>query len=249
MEANRVELTMTQIKWACENGNDWKVWLKKSSEIPEDKLWTEDAAEWRLSDMEDHLHTWRDYLVELITWIEIGIGMYGENADVGLDKLLEEARQGLKINGSLQEEMEAMMAEQGWEVRNVEERDGEAWSEELEEGVGMINNGPKKKVKEQLGVEEEEGEVVNGPVSKKQRLTDVDERREEEQTLQIESGNEVEFGGGRRLRVGKDYSGGDRLMEGDECRGEEETLQFESWNEDEFGRGIENMQILNIKDL
>ena len=38
-------------------------------------------------------------------------------------------------------------------------------------------------------------------------------------------------------------------MEMDECRGEEETLQFESWNEDEFGRGIENMQILNIKDL
>ena len=121
MEANRVELTMTQIKWACENGNDWKVWLKKSSEIPEDKLWTEDAAEWRLSDMED-LHTCRDYLVELITWIERGIGMFGENDNEGLDKLLEEACQGLKINGSLQEEMEAMMAEQGGEVRNVEER-------------------------------------------------------------------------------------------------------------------------------
>ena len=107
MEANRVELTMTQIKWACENGNDWKVWLKKSSEIPEDKLWTEDAAEWRLSDMEDHLHTWRDYLVELITWIERGIGMYGENDDDhSIDKLLEEVCQGLKIIGSLQEEME-----------------------------------------------------------------------------------------------------------------------------------------------
>ena len=113
----------------------------------------------------------------------------------------------------------------------------EAWSEELEEGVGMINYGPKKKEKEQLGVEEEEGEVVNGPVSKKQRLTDVDERREEEQTLQIESGNEVELGGGRQLRVEEDYSGGDRLMEGEEIRVEEEKLQLESWNEDEFGRG------------
>ena len=223
MEANRVELTMTQIKWACENENDWEDWIKKSPDIPEDKL----------GDME-FLHTCRDYLVELITWIERGIGMHGENDNEGLDKLLEEARQK-KI--CLQEEMEAMMAEQGGEVRNVEERDGEAWSEELEEGVGMINNGPKKKEKEQLGVEEEEGEVVNGPVSKKQRLTDVDERREEEQTLQIESGNEVELGGGRQLRVEEDYSGGDRLMEMDECRGEEETLQFESWNEDEFGRG------------
>ena len=97
--------------------------------------------------------------------------MYGENDDDhSIDKLLEEVCQGLKIIGSLQEEMEAMMAEQGWEVRNVEERDGDAWSEELEEGVGMINNGPKKKEKEQLGVEEEDGEVVNGPVSKKQRL-------------------------------------------------------------------------------
>ena len=104
-----------------------------------------------MSDME-FLHTCHDYLVELITWIERGIGMHGENDNEGLDKLLEEARQGLKINGSLQEEMEAMMAEQGGEVRNVEERDGEAWSEELEEGVGLINNGPKKKEKEQLGV-------------------------------------------------------------------------------------------------
>ena len=75
--------------------------------------------------MEDHLHTWRDYLVELITWIERGIGMYGENDDDhSINKLLEEARQGLKINRSLQEEMEATMAEQGGEVRNVEERDG-----------------------------------------------------------------------------------------------------------------------------
>ena len=134
MEANRVELTMTQIKWACENENDWEDWLKKSPEIPEDKLRTEDAAEWRLSDMEDNLHTCRDYLVELITWIERGIGMYGDDMydKEGLDKLLEEARQELKINRSLQEEMEATMAEQGGEVRNVEERDGEAWSEELE---------------------------------------------------------------------------------------------------------------------
>ena len=170
--------------------------------------------------------------------------MYGENEDVGLDKLLEEARQGLKINGSLQEEMEAMMAEQGGEVRNVEERDGEAWSEELEEGVGMINYGPKKKEKEQLGVEEEEREVVNGPVSKKKRLTDVDERREEEQTLQIESGNEIEFGGGRRLRVEKDYSGGDRLMEGEEIRGEEEKLQLD--RDDVSKQKIETNQLTQV---
>ena len=55
--------------------------------------------------------------------------------------------------------------------------------------------------------------------------------------MQIESGNEVEFGGGRRPRVEEDYSGGDRLMEGDECRGEEEKRQLENWNEDEIGRG------------
>ena len=192
--------------------------------IPVDMWRTEDdCSGWRLSDMEE-------YVVELISQIERGIGMYGDDerhdtelieVDRKIRELMEEARKILEL---------------------------------MEEAMDVIDNGPKKK-KERLmrdrnesreeeqrlsGVGEEERE---DPIKKKQQLMDGDACREVE--VHLESGNEDVFGRGRRPgAVEEDHFKGGRLKDlfKDWEESDNETnMKGEGEGEDDYDEGNEDL--------